>query len=240
MAKRRRSYGKILLIVVVVLGIAIAYRQSLIPAALNPLPTLNLDHPRGWTGGLLIDWQLASIKRSRRLCKKVLNSPLISYAPIRDRVGPKGCGWKNAVRTSRIAGARVSVNPLTCQVAAALTLWMAHDVQVLAQEYFGTRVRSLETMGTYSCRNIIGNKRWANLPSQHSFANAIDISGFVLADGRRISVRRHWRGKRKRAAFLRAVHSRACRYFRVALGPDFNPAHADHFHFDRGSLWTCK
>ncbi|MGI9478102.1 MAG: extensin family protein, partial [Hyphomicrobiaceae bacterium] len=32
----------------------------------------------------------------------------------------------------------------------------------------------------------------------------------------------------------------ACHYFRVALSPAFNAAHRDHFHFDRGILWTCQ
>ena len=71
-------------------------------------------------------------------------------------------------------------------------------------------------------------------------ANAIDISGFRLASGERISVLRDWRGKGKKAEFLRAVHSGACSYFRVALSPEFNPAHRDHFHFVRGSLRTCR
>ena len=79
-----------------------------------------------------------------------------------------------------------------------------------------------------------------NRRSEHATANAIDISGFRLADGTRISVRRDWNGERKKSQFLRAVHQRACGYFRVALSPDFNRAHHDHFHFDRGFLWTCR
>ena len=95
MAKRGRSYGKILLIVIIVLGVAIAYRQSLIPAALNPLPTLDLANPRGWTGGLLIDWQLASIKRSRRLCEKVLE---VAFDQI--CADPRS-GWAQGVRLEK-------------------------------------------------------------------------------------------------------------------------------------------
>ena len=68
----------------------------------------------------------------------------------------------------------------------------------------------------------------------------MDIGGFSLADGRQISVERSWRGSGKEAEFLHAVHSRACRYFRVALGPDYNAAHSNHFHLDRGFLSRCK
>ena len=61
-----------------------------------------------------------------------------------------------------------------------------------------------------------------------------------LEGGDRISVLKHWKAGGKKAEFLRAVHSGACGYFRVALSPNFNAAHKDHFHFDRGSLWTCR
>ena len=98
----------------------------------------------------------------------------------------------------------------------------------------------LGDMGTYDCRNIVGNPLWKGLRSQHATANAIDISGFTLADGRSISVLKDWKGEGKDAEFLHEVHRRSCRYFRVALGPNFNVAHANHFHFDRGLMWTCR
>ena len=95
-------------------------------------------------------------------------------------------------------------------------------------------------MGVYSCRNIIGSKFWVTRRSEHAKANAVDIGAFRLKNGSTISVRKHWKGTGKKAQFLRAVHLGACRYFRVVLGPEFNRAHHDHFHFDRGPLWRCK
>jgi hypothetical protein len=50
---------------------------------------------------------------------------------------------------------------------------------------------------------------------------------------------RGWRGGPE-ANFLKTVHTRACRYFHAALSPDYNAAHRDHFHLDRGMLWVCK
>jgi hypothetical protein len=55
-----------------------------------------------------------------------------------------------------------------------------------------------------------------------------------------IGVKASWKGNGSEASFLRAVHERACRYFRVAIGPDFNAAHEDHFHYDRGIFRTCR
>ena len=141
---------------------------------------------------------------------------------------------------STAGGVRASFDKITCEAAAALALWLEHDVQQLAQEMFGQRVVAVQSFGTYSCRNIIGNPLWKGCRSEHATANAVDIGGFMLADGRRISVRAHWRGDGAEARFLRAAHGRACRYFRVVLGPDYNAAHRDHFHLDRGLLQRCK
>ena len=129
---------------------------------------------------------------------------------------------------------------MKCEVAAALALWVKHEVQPLARRILGQRVTALQNFGTYSCRKIIGSRFWKSRMSEHATANAIDISRFRLANGTWISVKRHWKGHGKKSQFLRAVHSRACRYFRVSLSPDFNAAHHDHFHFDRGVLSMCR
>jgi hypothetical protein len=121
-------------------------------------------------------------------------------------------------------------------MAAALTLWVAHELQPAATAAFGEPVESISDMGSYSCRNIEGRR----LGSEHALANAIDISGFTLRGGRQISVLDHWKGSGPEAKFLRRVHHGACRYFRVTLGPDYNPAHANHFHFDRGIFRVCR
>ena len=42
------------------------------------------------------------------------------------------------------------------------------------------------------------------------------------------------------AAFLRDVRDGACDWFDIVLGPDYNAAHADHFHFDRGGGRICR
>ena len=66
--------------------------------------------------------------------------------------------------------------------------------------------------------------------------SADDITVRTLADGRHVSVLQHWSGRGPEARFLKEIHAAACRYFRVAIGPDFNAAHKDHFHYDRGFL----
>jgi hypothetical protein len=86
-------------------------------------------------------------------------------------------------------------------------------------------------MGSYSCRNVAGSGRL----SAHATARAIDVSAFVLADGRRITVRQDWSGgSPAQQHFLRIVHDSACKRFGTVLSPDYNAAHTDHFHLEAG------
>ena len=236
MRKRRLRIGRFLLLLMLLAGVGLAFRQGLVPARYSPLPALDLASPLP----LIVDWQIAELRRDAELCSRVLVPPHIDAVAIRDNPLRKGCGWTNSVRVSSVGGASLPVDKLSCQTAAALALWVVHEVQPLAMEVFGQRVMSLQHMGTYSCRNIVGNPLWKNKRSEHATANAIDISGFTLENGQRISVSKDWRGLGPEAEFLRAAHAGACRYFRVALSPEFNLAHWDHFHLDRGILSTCR
>ncbi len=236
MRKRRLPIGRFLLLLIVLAGIGLAFRQGLVPAKYSPLPALDLESPLP----LIVDWQLAELRYDAELCSRVLVPPHIEAVATRDNPLRRGCGWTNSVRVSSVGGARLPVDKLSCQAAAALALWMVHEVQPLAMSMFGQRVKSLEHMGTYSCRNIVGNPFWKNKRSEHATANAIDISAFTLENGKRITVLRDWNRRSPEAEFLRLTHAGACNYFRVALGPEFNRAHRDHFHFDRGILSTCR
>lgn len=235
--RRRRSRApKIILLVLLIGAVAFVFRQGLLPGILNPLPALDLGRPSPW----LADWRLAAMKYNPDLCRRVLVSPHIDAQPIADSPLRDGCGWTNAVRMSQAGGVRAGFDKLTCEAAAALALWLEHDLQQVAQSILGQRVAAVQSYGTYSCRNIIGAKFWKSRRSEHATANAVDIGGFTLADGRHITVRGQWRGEGVEARFLRAAHDSACRYFRVVLGPDYNAEHHDHFHLDRGIGWRCS
>ncbi len=81
---------------------------------------------------------------------------------------------------------------------------------------------------------------WRHVRSQHAYANAADIAGFTLADGRHIDILTHWGAGTAEGRFLRQAHAAACRYFRAVLGPAYNAAHRDHFHLDRGPFSSCR
>jgi hypothetical protein len=234
---KRRRFPLFSLVLVLLLGIgtAVLFRQGLVPAALNPLPALDLSQADAW----FVDWRLAALKHDPQLCRRILAQPQISAEPIADNPPKQGCGWTNGVRMTSAGGVHAAFDKATCEAAAALALWLTHDVQTMAQEIFGQRVVSIQSFGSYACRNIIGNPFWKDIRSEHATANALDISGFTLAGGRQIGVLQHWKGTGAEARFLRAVHARACRYFHVVLGPDYNAAHNNHFHLDRGLFWRC-
>jgi len=76
--------------------------------------------------------------------------------------------------------------------------------------------------------------------STHATADAIDISGFDLADGTRVRLRADWGGVGAKSAFLRAVRDGACDWFDLTLSPDYNILHADHFHLQSRGWGLCR
>jgi hypothetical protein len=118
-----------------------------------------------------------------------------------------------------------------CPVTAGLVAWQAHVIQPAAQRLFGTTVARIEHFGSYSCRRMYGREEgsW----SEHSTGNAIDVSAFVLTDGRRISVLRDWSRDDPRGRFLHTVRDGGCGMFATVLSPDYNAAHRDHLHLDQ-------
>ena len=93
---------------------------------------------------------------------------------------------------------------------------------------------AVETFGSYNCRNVAGSSRL----SAHSTASAVDISGFVLADGRRIDLLDGWDGPD--GDFLRRIRDAACTWFGTTLGPEYNALHRDHFHLQDRGYGTCR
>lgn len=139
-----------------------------------------------------------------------------------------GCGAKDAVRVTSIAGVRLSQESLmVCETAKALKRWISSDVKTA----FGRRnpVVTLRVAAHYSCRTR--NNRPGAKISEHGRGNAIDISGFKLEDGTLVTVLEGWqtRSTRKRLA---KIWKAACGPFGTVLGPEADRHHRDHFHLD--------
>lgn len=233
--KARRSSRTLLLLLLVPATFA-ALWLGLVPHRFSPFAPLDLNEKESW----FLNLRLAALKNDSTLCLAVLKPPVIEARAVADEPVNNGCGWHNAVHVESAGGARIGADKLTCDMGAALAMWLTHEVQPAAEDILHARLVGITHMGTYACRNIAGSASLAKFRSQHARANAIDVEAFVFADGRKISVARYWKGDGAEAQFLRRIHRSSCRYFRVALGPDFNAAHTNHFHLDRGAFQSCR
>jgi len=150
----------------------------------------------------------------------------------------KICGWSHALHVQKSGSVSFAKDPvMQCPLSLGVHIW-TQELDRLAQAQLGSGLKKIHHAGTYSCRRQNGNS--SNSWSEHAFANAFDITGFELDDGRVISVLKGWNGRHKDRKFLRRARDTACKIFRVTLSPDFNAAHADHFHVDMGPVSTCR
>ena len=194
-----------------------------------PWNPLDLAQPPGMFTGR----KLAALTQEPAQCRALLDKAGVEYAAMGAQ-GSGQCVHSDAVRLKPAKGAityaPASVAP-SCPVVAALKMWEWNVLQPAAQRHFGQQVRQIEHFGSFSCRRMYG--RSSGDFSEHATSDAIDIAGFVLADGHRLRVVRDWKGEGKDAQFLRDVRDGACGLFSTVLSPDYNAAHADHLHLDQ-------
>ena len=163
----------------------------------------------------------------------------VGYRVLEDRRFERGCSALGAVQLLEIGTPTTHLGAMTCPLARQFARWARESVQPSASRFLGSPVRRIETFGTYACRGV--NSQPGARLSEHAFANAVDVSGFVLADGRRVTVQYGWNGDDGDVRrFLRAVHEAGCRRFNIGLGPDSDAYHYNHFHFDMGRGPYCR
>lgn len=193
-----------------------------------PWTDLDLKDPIGGFTGR----KLASLGDDPGLCRTLLRRAGVDDVAVPPRLSQPSCGYSDGMR---LVGRDVRYAPgglvTACPVAAALHLFDTRVVQFAALRHFNSRVVGIEHFGSYSCRRLYGRSEGEY--SEHATADAVDISGFVLADGMRIRVLSDWRGEGAKAAFLRDVRDGACELFATVLSPDYNSAHRDHLHLDQ-------
>jgi hypothetical protein len=194
-----------------------------------PWTRLELAHPIGAFTGR----KLADLTDEPAQCRALFDRAGVEIEPAPPRRDSADCGYSDGVRLG--AAEEVAYRPrppvTSCPVAAAMHLLRTRVLQPAAERHFGTRVAAIHHAGSYSCRRLYGRDEGDF--SEHATADALDIAGFTLADGRRVSVLEDWNGRSAEAAFLREVRDGACRLFATVLSPEYNEAHADHLHLDQ-------
>jgi hypothetical protein len=144
---------------------------------------------------------------------------------------PGACGVIDPVLLQSVIlpdGAKVAIAPpatLRCTMAEAIANWLREDVTPAALK-LAAPLRGLENLDSYDCRSR--NRVPGAILSEHARANALDVGGFRLADGRLIGltdvhVAKEWR---------EAVRATACARFTTVLGPGSDGYHEEHIHLD--------
>ncbi|WP_112320578.1 extensin-like domain-containing protein [Oceanibium sediminis] len=165
----------------------------------------------------------------------------IRYARLLDRQVSDSCHITGHVQLRGLSGASMAPVSTTCETALRLYLWERHSLQPAARDILGQGARALEHQSSYNCRRIRTDRGEGAEMSSHATASAIDIKGVILESGRHLTVQEGWRGQDpQQRAFWRALRDGACRWFGTVLGPDFNQAHADHFHMGQDRYGACR
>lgn len=210
--------------------LALTHCTNVVP----PIKDLNLP------SGPLAQAQLQALADRPRQCFALVGATYgVRATPLPPSIKGGGCAIVDAVRLDRTSTPFTPLTPLSCPMAAAYILWTREVVQPAARRYYGQTVKTIESWGSYACRPV--NNQAGERLSEHATANALDVPGFVLADGRRIRVVDGWNGEDAQGrAFLRAVHKGACGLFGTVLGPDANAFHQDHIHLDMARWRYCR
>ena len=137
------------------------------------------------------DWTDKEIADAKAECASLLDKVNVVTEPLPpERRGACGAPAPRELRS--VGKDKVRFTPpatLRCPMIAALNTWISDKVQPAAKKNLGSPIVRIIS-GSYSCRNRYG---LARAPiSEHAFMNAIDISAFVLEDGRVIRVSKSW------------------------------------------------
>nr|WP_318382448.1 extensin family protein [uncultured Enterobacter sp.] len=225
--------GKSLLVWMMIIGAgAVGYRY--LPSYYNPFAPLRLDDPPS----RITQFKLRRLTpvQCAALLSEANQQGLISARPVSDT--PGNCPLTDAVRVRDFGPVKLSSSFLaSCPLALSSALFVQQQARPLTERFMASPLVRIDHLGSYACRNIYHREN-ARL-SEHATADALDISGFRLADGQQVTVLRGWRGDKTRP-WLQAMLSASCRYYGNGLGPNYNAAHANHFHLGMRGFGLCR
>ncbi|WP_170335827.1 extensin-like domain-containing protein [Ruegeria arenilitoris] len=227
-------------VVVILFGgggwLLLAHPETPVPSHWNPLRELKVTAPVT----PITRFQLNRALADESQCRATLAEAGVSFAEMNDLIESEYCGIPGRGLLSRLTTSGVNAVETSCTTALRLTMWEYHVVQPAAQEHLGTRVNQLRHVGSYNCRQMRTAQGETSAWSSHAKADAIDIVGVRLDDGRSLTLLSDWQAAGPEGAFLRQIWRGACDWFRVVLGPDFNHLHADHFHLQGPGWGYCR
>jgi len=204
-----------------------------VPPQWNPWAPLDVKATPNWLTG----YKLMRLRSDPQLCAQALSSSDLRVTRQSDSPDAK-CPLIGALRVQSGEVALSSSFLASCPLAVAYAMFEHHTLQPTAQSVYGQKVARVDHLGSFACRNVYNRESGAL--SRHASADALDIAGFRLADGRTVSVLKDWPKQNQDAQFLRQMRDGACEAFSVVLSPDYNAAHRNHFHVDVGRWSVCR
>ena len=157
--------------------------------------------------------------------------------------GPGECSAPDVVSLEAVVlkdGKRVTIMPhvtLRCEMAEGVIHWMRDDIAPAIGE-LGGAAQELITADSFDCRGrnrVAGGKL-----SEHGRANALDVRGFTLVNGKAIDLTDMGVAR----DFRERVRLSTCSRFTTVLGPGSDGYHEDHVHLDlaarRGGYRMCQ
>ena len=164
-------------------------------------------------------------------CARVMASGRFVAETVAPLSEPGGCGIAAPLKLEAVIladGRHVRLEPepvLRCDFAAAFADWVREDVAP-AVEAVGGGLAKILGAGGYECRSR--NRVEGAITSEHGKGNALDLSGFGLADGRALLIER----PADELEWLTPIHDSACARFSTVLGPGADGFHEAHLHID--------
>ena len=145
-------------------------------------------------------------------------APVQQRAVPQQRYEPPKLGPTRRMPVTQVKAAVSPPATLACPIVSALDKWVSESVQPAALRWFNQPVVEIKQISSYSCRGMVGGSGI----SEHSYGNALDIAGFILADGRKVMVKTGWNGAPEESGFLHDVQGAACSVFTTVLAPGYN------------------
>ncbi|MEA9390752.1 extensin family protein [Acerihabitans sp. TG2] len=227
----------LLLIAVLVLWVVVPRLLPLLPPGYHPMAPLEVTDPPTVVTRFKLNALAADPSACLLALQRADTAGYISYSLVNDTIGD--CPLVSAVRVRRFGQVRLSSSFLaSCPLALRSAMFVGQIAAPLAVKELGSPLARIDHLGSYACRNIY-NRAQGRL-SEHASADALDVAAFTLADGRRIAILPQWPQQDAAGQYLHGVLAGSCGFFGNALGPDYNDAHANHFHLGMRGFNLCR
>ena len=227
----------VIILCLIALGVALQKGIIEIPRHWAPWAPLHVDDPITPVTQL----KLKRLNDNRKACLAALDTVPereLRYTPLADYTPTANCPLSNVVRMHASSVRFNQSFVASCPLALAWVMYERHSLQPAAQENMGSRVAQVNHVGSFACRNVYG--RETGRRSEHATAEALDVVGFQFENGQQVSLINDWDDTGNVGKFLQAARDGACNTFGNVLGPDYNAAHADHFHLGMRGFRLCR